>query len=48
VARSLSNTFAGIAPASALLFILAQFAGALIASALFGWLLKVSLPPAGP
>jgi glycerol uptake facilitator-like aquaporin len=40
VARSLSNTFAGIAPASAPAFILAQFVGALLAAALFGWLLK--------
>jgi glycerol uptake facilitator-like aquaporin len=40
LARSLSNTFAGIAPASAPLFIVAQIAGALAASTLFGWLLK--------
>jgi glycerol uptake facilitator-like aquaporin len=40
VARSFSNTFAGIAPASAPLFIAAQLAGAVAASALFGWLLK--------
>lgn len=40
VARSLSDTFAGIAPASAPAFILAQFVGALLAAALFGWLLK--------
>ena len=40
VARSLSDTFAGIAPASAPAFILAQLAGALLAAALFGWLLK--------
>ena len=40
IARSLSNTFAGIAPSSAPLFIIAQFAGAIAASVLFGWLLK--------
>ena len=40
VARSLSDTFAGIAPTSAPAFILAQLGGALLAAALFGWLLK--------
>jgi glycerol uptake facilitator-like aquaporin len=40
LARSLSDTFAGIAPASAPLFIAAQVAGALAATAVFGWLLK--------
>lgn len=40
VARSLSDTFAGIAPTSAPAFILAQLIGALLAAALFGWLLK--------
>jgi glycerol uptake facilitator-like aquaporin len=40
VARSLSDTFAGIAPTSAPMFILAQLAGAVAASVLFGWLLK--------
>jgi glycerol uptake facilitator-like aquaporin len=40
LARSLSDTFAGIAPSSAPLFIAGQIAGALIAAALFGWLLK--------
>lgn len=40
LARSLSNTFAGIAPASAPLFIICQFAGAAIAVPLFGWLLQ--------
>ncbi|MBP2158999.1 MULTISPECIES: MIP/aquaporin family protein [Asticcacaulis] len=39
-ARSLSNTFAGIAPASVPLFIGAQFAGALLGVIVFGWLLK--------
>lgn len=42
IARSLSNTFAGIAPSSAPTFILAQLAGAATASLLFGWLLKAS------
>jgi glycerol uptake facilitator-like aquaporin len=40
VARGLSNTFAGIAPVSAPLFITAQIAGALAAVAVFSWLLK--------
>ena len=40
IARSLSNTFAGIAPASAPLFIVAQIVGALAAVGVFGWLLK--------
>ena len=40
LARSLSDTFAGIAPASAPAFILAQFAGALLAAGVFGWLLQ--------
>ena len=39
-ARCLSNTFAGIAPASAPAFIAAQVVGAVAAAALFGWLLK--------
>jgi glycerol uptake facilitator-like aquaporin len=38
VARSLSDTFAGIAPGGAIAFIGAQFAGALIAFALSRWL----------
>ena len=40
VARSLSDTFAGIAPTSAPLFIICQLAGAALSAALFGWLLK--------
>lgn len=40
VARSLSNTFAGIAPTSAPLFIICQLAGAAVSAVLFGWLLK--------
>lgn len=40
VARSLSNTFAGIAPSSAPTFIIAQLAGAAIAAALSSWLFQ--------
>lgn len=40
VARSLSNSFAGIAPSSVSAFILAQLAGAAIAAAFCGWLFK--------
>jgi len=39
LARSLSNTFAGIAPSSAPAFVAAQLAGAIVAAAAFGWLL---------
>ncbi|HTX48274.1 MAG TPA: MIP/aquaporin family protein [Caulobacteraceae bacterium] len=39
IARSFSDTFAGIAPASAPAFVAAQFAGALAAAAVMGWLL---------
>jgi glycerol uptake facilitator-like aquaporin len=45
VARSLSDTFAGIAPSSAPWFIAAQLVGAAMAALLFQWLLK--LPPNG-
>jgi glycerol uptake facilitator-like aquaporin len=38
IARSLSDTFAGIRPADVLPFILAQFAGGLAAAQLFRWL----------
>ena len=40
IARSLSNTFAGIAPSSAPAFIGAQLAGAAVAAILSIWLLK--------
>ncbi|HEY1427701.1 MAG TPA: MIP/aquaporin family protein [Caulobacteraceae bacterium] len=40
IARALSNTFAGIAPASAPQFIVAQLLGAAAATAAFGWLLR--------
>ena len=39
VARALSNTFAGIAPASVPQFIAAQLVGAIAATLVFGWLL---------
>lgn len=39
IARSMSNTFAGIAPSSAPAFIVAQMVGAVAASVLFKWLL---------
>ena len=45
IARSMSNTFAGIAPGSAPAFIAAQVVGAVVAVAVFGWLLKEE-PPA--
>ena len=40
LARTLSDTFAGIAPGSAPAFIAAQVLGAIAASLLFGWLLR--------
>lgn len=40
IARSFSNTFAGIAPESAPLFIVCQLAGTAVSAWLFGWLLK--------
>jgi glycerol uptake facilitator-like aquaporin len=40
VARALSDTFAGIAPASAPLFILGQLAAVAVAVPLFGWLFE--------
>ena len=40
LARTLSDTFAGIAPASAPAFILSQLAATAVATALFGWLFK--------
>lgn len=41
IARSLSDTFAGIAPSSAPVFIAAQLAGAVAAMAVFRWLSRV-------
>jgi glycerol uptake facilitator-like aquaporin len=40
IARSLSNTFAGIAPSSVPTFIAAQLVGAAVAAMLFRWLLE--------
>ena len=40
IARTLSDTFAGIHPGSVAPFIVAQIVGAAIAAAVFGWLLK--------
>jgi glycerol uptake facilitator-like aquaporin len=40
IARSFSNTFAGIAPASAPAFIAAQLAGAVVAVGVCGWLFQ--------
>jgi len=44
IARSLSNTFAGIAPGSAPLFIVAQLVGAAAGTMFFGWLLRERRP----
>jgi glycerol uptake facilitator-like aquaporin len=44
LARSLTDTFAGIAPGGVAAFILAQTAGALLALAVFGWLLTPRKP----
>ncbi len=47
IARSLSDTFAGIAPAGVLAFIVAQFVGMLAAVGVGGWLWRrSSAPPA--
>ena len=40
IARSFSNTFAGIAPLSAVSFISAQIFGAILATIVFAWLLQ--------
>ncbi len=42
IARSLSNTFAGIAPSSVPAFIASQLLGAAVAGAAFGWMLNAS------
>ena len=44
VARCLSDTFAGIRPADAPQFVLAQLAGGVVATLLFGWLIPVQQP----
>lgn len=40
IARMFSDTFAGIAPSSAPLFIIFQLAGALVGACVLGWMLK--------
>lgn len=45
IARSLSDTFAGIAPSSTPAFIAAQLVGAAVSAVLFGWLLKEKTRP---
>ncbi len=45
LARSLSDTFAGIAPTSVPAFIAAQIAGALTALLVFNWLLGKETAP---
>jgi glycerol uptake facilitator-like aquaporin len=45
LARSLSNTFAGIAPVSVPLFIVGQLAGTLVAVGFFAWLFKKNDSP---
>lgn len=42
IARSLSDTFAGIRPLDAPMFIVAQLLGAVAATALFGWLVPIN------
>jgi glycerol uptake facilitator-like aquaporin len=44
IARSLSNTFAGIAPSSAPAFIAAELVGALVAGVALGWLFRSTSP----
>lgn len=44
IARSLSNTFAGIAPASVPLFIAGQFVGTIAAVGFFAWLFRKDCP----
>ncbi|MGY8665729.1 MIP/aquaporin family protein [Bradyrhizobium sp. UFLA05-109] len=47
IARSVSDTFAGIAPAGVLAFIVAQLGGALAATAIAGWLWEAKPSAAG-
>lgn len=44
LARCLSDTFAGVGPSPAPAFILAQLAGAAVATTLGGWLLRKGCP----
>jgi glycerol uptake facilitator-like aquaporin len=48
LARAASDTFAGIRPADAPAFLLAQLLGAAGATAVFHWLLRAPASPAGP
>lgn len=48
VARALSDSFAGIAPIDVPAFVVAQLVGALLATALFGWLLALRTPESPP
>ena len=45
VARSLSDSFAGIAPPNVVGFVIAQFGGAAVAAALSRWLFDTPMPP---
>jgi hypothetical protein len=42
IARSLSDTFAGIAPAGVLAFVAAQLSGAIVAVAIARWLWRTA------
>lgn len=48
IARSLTDTFAGIRPLDAPMFIVAQLVGAVVATALFGWLVPLDARAAPP
>jgi glycerol uptake facilitator-like aquaporin len=48
IARAFTDTFSGIRPADAPGFIAAQFAGAFLALALFGWLTRPEPASADP
>jgi glycerol uptake facilitator-like aquaporin len=45
IARSMTNTFAGIRPADLVGFIAAQIVGALIATGVLSWLLRSPVKP---
>jgi glycerol uptake facilitator-like aquaporin len=45
IARALTNTFAGIAPSSAPVFVVAQLVGAVLAWLMFCWLLRERMRP---
>jgi glycerol uptake facilitator-like aquaporin len=47
IARTLTDSFAGIRPHDAPAFIAAQLTGAVLATALMGWLLRFEAKPAG-